>query len=119
MPLYTIDNFSKDDTAFTAKITFDPGHEVFKGHFPGQPIVPGVFLVQIMKDIAIMISGYEMKLRQGGNIKFLHVIDPRMKVEIQLIGKYDMKEETHLQITANLFSENIVFFKFIGDFLPA
>ncbi|MCK4569170.1 MAG: 3-hydroxylacyl-ACP dehydratase, partial [Bacteroidales bacterium] len=75
--LYTISEFNVKGNEFSAIITFDPSHEIFSGHFPEQPIVPGVCLIHIIKDIAIRIAEHEVVLSNGSNIKFLSVIDPR------------------------------------------
>ena len=30
----------------------DPGREIFQGHFPGDPVLPGVYTVEIMAQTA-------------------------------------------------------------------
>ena len=34
-----------------AQLQLNPAHRVFEGHFPGQPVVPGVCMVQMIKEI--------------------------------------------------------------------
>ncbi|MFF4470815.1 hypothetical protein ACFYZ3_14760 [Streptomyces sp. NPDC001599] len=36
----------RDGGAVTARATVDPGHEVFPGHYPGFPVLPGVCLIE-------------------------------------------------------------------------
>ena len=33
----------------TTNIELNAAHSIFKGHFPGQPIVPGVCMMQMVK----------------------------------------------------------------------
>ena len=47
---FTIEEFSKDATAFRAVVRLNEQHPVFAGHFPGQPVVPGVFTLQMIKE---------------------------------------------------------------------
>lgn len=39
----------------TAHWFVDPEREIFKGHFPGSPIVPGVYLIECMAQAADLI----------------------------------------------------------------
>ena len=33
------------------RIKLNPKHEIFKGHFPGQPVTPGVVLIQMTTEL--------------------------------------------------------------------
>lgn len=37
------------DSKYKAVISINEQHDVFKGHFPGNPIMPGVCMMQIIK----------------------------------------------------------------------
>ncbi|MBD0423384.1 hypothetical protein AB0L35_05600 [Streptomyces sp. NPDC052309] len=37
---------TRDGDTVTASATVDPGHEVFPGHYPGFPVLPGVCLIE-------------------------------------------------------------------------
>ena len=49
--LYRILNISGENNAIEAIIELDEHHDIFKGHFPGQPVLPGVCMLQITKEI--------------------------------------------------------------------
>ena len=53
-----------------------PDHPAFAGHFPGQPIVPGVVLL----DHAVALAGQWLQRAPGGwrvdNAKFLQPVGP-------------------------------------------
>ena len=116
--LYTISDFKMNGNDFSAQISFDATHDIFAGHFPDQPVLPGVCLIHIMKEMANMISDKEMLLTDGSNIKFLHMIDPGVNAEVQINGTYSLESNKHLKITAKIFIQDIVFFKFNGLFNP-
>lgn len=113
--LYKINDFLVEDGSFSASITFNSGHEIFKGHFPGQPVVPGVCLIHIIKEISIKIAENETVLTDGSNIKFLQVIDPSIHNEVQIKGTLSESKE-NIKITATILNEDLVFCKFKGTF---
>ena len=114
--LYTITDFIVKEGKFSAIITFDPSHEIFLGHFPDQPIVPGVCLIHIVKEIANNIAGREVVMSNGKNIKFLNVIDPGGNKDVNIKGTFLFKQEDTLSLSASLTKETVVFFKFKGTF---
>ena len=57
-------------------IRLHPSHTIFKAHFPGSPIVPGVCQIQILSELMEMYSGKKLYLKEVKNIKFLSVLDP-------------------------------------------
>ena len=74
------------------EIRIDKEHRVFSGHFPDQPVVPGVFMIQIIIEI---LSGYlqeEIILKELRNVKFLSFIDPginqMLEVKLDIIPEY-------------------------------
>lgn len=114
--LYDISEVKVSGTAFFASISFNPEHPVFNGHFPGQPVVPGVVLIRILKMIVADITGKNMILDHSGNIKFLNVIDPRDRNIILCKGSIDLSEKDHYAVNASLSNQSTVYFKFKGNF---
>jgi len=47
---YKIKDSKTTEKGFIYSININEKHEVFKGHFPDNPVVPGVCLIQIMKN---------------------------------------------------------------------
>ena len=59
-------------------------HEVFKGHFPGNPIMPGVCMMQIIKELTEQISGSSLFMQSLSNVKFMALINPFNTPELRL-----------------------------------
>ncbi len=76
---YKVNRVSQDATqgVFSYEVTFIAENIIFDGHFPNQPVVPGVTIIQMVKEL--MSEGYKMPLvySQVVNTKFLQVINPR------------------------------------------
>ena len=64
------------DTKYLVTITLNPKHEVFKGHFPGNPVTPGVCMMQIIKELTQEITGFSLMLKSSSNVKFMALINP-------------------------------------------
>jgi len=76
--LYTVEEVSKTDEGINAKVRLDKDHEVFKGHFPGNPVMPGVCMIQMVKELTEESLGKELFLEVSSNIKFMAIINPEI-----------------------------------------
>ncbi|MDR7129132.1 3-hydroxyacyl-[acyl-carrier-protein] dehydratase [Algoriphagus sp. 4150] len=86
---------------------------VFEGHFPGNPILPGVIMVEAVRSSLQKLFGKEFHLKTALSIKFLSVLNPAEN-EIVHLGIKHTEVENGLKIEANLFLEDTVFFKMKG-----
>jgi len=59
-----------------SKIKLNPTHKIFSGHFPNNPITPGVVLVQIVKEILEKFYNKELLLLKMSRCKFLKILNP-------------------------------------------
>jgi len=98
-------------------IELNAAHKIFEGHFPQHPIVPGVCMMQMVKEVMESVIGKETNLSIAHNIKFLTIIDPRENKTIQLDYKFSIPEEGKIMIDAQLLNSPTVFFKFKGTFV--
>lgn len=65
-------------------ISLNPNHEIFKGHFPGNPVTPGVCMMQIIKDLAESIYNEKLFLKSTSNVKFMALINPEVNPDLKL-----------------------------------
>jgi 3-hydroxyacyl-[acyl-carrier-protein] dehydratase len=104
-------------TKLETEIVLNPAHAIFKGHFPNLPIVPGVCMVQIVKEIVEMHLGKKLFLESAGTIKFLAMLNPeaqqRVNVEVEVKSVVDNKYE----VDGKFFFGATTFFKMKADFL--
>jgi len=99
---------------FSALVEIIPTHPVFAGHFPGNPVVPGVCQIEIIREILMEILKKSVMIKKSGNIKFLSMINPLAHpvLDIDLDMKTLSMEET--EVTALIRSGMIIFLKFRG-----
>lgn len=92
-----LDNKALAGVEVTAKYYTDPEHPIFKGHFPGNPILPGVVQVEMMAQASSFgmtkmfedFSNNEMvvALVSVSNAKFRKSIYPDMDLVIKTVCK--------------------------------
>lgn len=73
---FNILNHREDDGKQTYRIELQPEHVIFKAHFPGNPIVPGVCQVHIVGELLGEMLGRNVFLSEVKNIKYLVVMSP-------------------------------------------
>lgn len=73
-----IDNFFRivEREGMTIKIAMNADHEIYKAHFPGNPITPGVCLVQMATEMYQEICHEPLMLAEIPRIKYRNVIKP-------------------------------------------
>jgi len=72
------------DSKYTITILVNEKHEVFKGHFPGNPIMPGVCMIQIIKELTENITESTLMIQTLSNVKFMALINPEATPELRL-----------------------------------
>ena len=70
------------------QIHLNAHHAVFAGHFPGRPVVPGVCVLAMVKDMLQQHLGKELLLRTCANVKFMHPISPLAMPVLDLAVDY-------------------------------
>ena len=108
---YRIKKFSINDSFIEARIALNPEHKVYEGHFPGQPVVPGVIQLQIIKEL--LEKGLEKKLRLSKVIsaKYYSMIIPGNAPEHDITIQFKLTETGEYKITAEIKRETTVFTK--------
>lgn len=93
-----------------AKISINRNHKILKGHFPGLPIVPGVCMMQIVREVMEVMTRKPLSLVAADTMKFLSVINPDQNHEVDVAVTYTESDSKYL-INATLFSGEVTFFK--------
>jgi len=82
---YTLETFEKaDNGSVVAHIKLNKDHAIFKGHFPGNPVTPGVCMMQIVKELAEEFTEKKLFLKSASNVKFMAIINPFETPDLKL-----------------------------------
>ena len=99
-----------------ATIRFHESHSIFKGHFPGNPVVPGVCQVQIIKELAEKSLNHSVRLYESNNIKFLSMINPQANPEAEIEMRLKRIAPSQFSAVATMGFGSTIFLKFNGKF---
>ena len=72
---------------FLQRACVPPDHPCLPGHFPGDPIVPGVLLLELVSDAIRDWRGPQARIARFNNVKFVSLLRPAEIVEIVLQGE--------------------------------
>jgi len=113
--LYKINSFEKDDTILKASIHLNKEHAVFKGHFPNNPVMPGVCMIQIIKELTEQALNVELFMEKSSNIKFMLLINPEVHRDLTLELKIT-KEDNTIKVKNITKFEDTLALKFNGTY---
>jgi 3-hydroxyacyl-[acyl-carrier-protein] dehydratase len=74
--LYEIATFTYEDSEVMATLKLNKDHHIFEGHFPGHPVLPGVCVIQMVKELTEKALEKNLVLSVASNVKFMAVINP-------------------------------------------
>jgi len=113
--LFKIDSLTYADGVIKADLSINPDSSIFQGHFPGQPVVPGACILQIVKEVLESVLRYPIRLKKAGNLKFIGMIDPSVTASVQLELSYKTEEASTI-VTGKLSDRDRICFKMQGVF---
>ena len=95
---------------YEAKILLNKDHSIFKGHFPGNPVTPGVCMMQIIKELTEELTNSSLILSSSSNVKFMAIINPELtpslRLELDITGDsetgYKVKNTSYFDETVAL-----------------
>ncbi|CAM1348436.1 3-hydroxyacyl-ACP dehydratase [Tenacibaculum insulae] len=100
-----------------AHIQLNKNHTVFNGHFPGNPVTPGVCMIQTIKEIVQSHVNSNLFLQGISNIKFTALINPN--INANLILELSIIEENNIIKVKNItkFTDGTIALKCNGTFV--
>ena len=114
--LFTITDLRREENIIKANIGLNAAHPIFGGHFPGQPVLPGVCMMQMVKEVAGDHLNKKIKLVSATDLKFLVAVLPDQINSIQMELKINLEGE-NINVDAKLLDKEQVLFKFKGVFV--
>lgn len=112
--LYTIQKLDYQDSVLKAEIKLIKTHPIFQGHFPDVPVLPGVTMMQMVKELLEIAEDKKFLIHSAGQIKFLQMLNPEHLDLVNWEISMTKTEEGLFKVKAQMFKEELVFFKMTG-----
>ncbi len=117
--LYRIQGHEGKEAEHRFQIELDPNDPIFEGHFPDQPVLPAVCLMEIGRELLREIRDVPWQLVKAKNMKIPSMVDPRQTPKLIFDMSFSEEAEglrTKYTVTDR---EGTVCFKFSGLFREA
>lgn len=119
-PLYVLEHLpSEEETRLNVSVHIDKSHRVFEGHFPDFPILPGVYLIQMVKDSLNTFLPYNYRMKTASTVKYLKPVEPGKDHKLRLEIILTQGEESLLVSASTFMEDETVNFKFKGEFVKS
>lgn len=109
--LYTIKQITNESNVIEAIIELDKAHEIFKGHFPSQPVLPGVCMLQMTKEILEDSLRIKLQLIKADEMKFLQMIQPTGDTALLFSIQSNLSGNSVMQVSAKIIKNDAVCYK--------
>lgn len=83
---------TRTEGTYICSIELNATHVIYKAHFPGNPVTPGVCLLQIATECLEQDFGKRLYIREVKNLKFLSVLSPAENTHVDFV--FSKMEET-------------------------
>lgn len=104
--LYIIQQTHEENNSINANVELNKLHEIFKGHFPGQPVLPGVCMLQMTREILETFFKCNLQLVKADDIRFTAMVDPAKNKELNFLIQYDRVEMQLIKINAKILKKD-------------
>jgi 3-hydroxyacyl-[acyl-carrier-protein] dehydratase len=106
----------ENNTKFDVVIELNPQHPIYEGHFPDNPVVPGVCMQQMVKETLSFILKKDIILSKGDIIKFLNFIVPTANKKYSLHIHIKSNEANQIKTDSIISDEETIYFKYTAYF---
>ena len=112
--LYVISAYQASEAELSCEISYNEQHAIFEGHFPGNPIVPGVCTMQMIGAMLHKALKLPVMLKGASSIKYLQLIIPGMQPTASIT--WTLAEGVY-NVSATLREGAQLLFKMSGSFV--
>lgn len=108
---YSVNQEELAEGTASFNITINDAHEIFDGHFPDNPITPGVMQMEMVKELLSRIVEKELNLVSMGNCKFLAILNPKETPSVDLVFNYVLQEDGQFKVSGQIKKEDVIYLK--------
>jgi len=111
---YKLLDVQSDGATGTFRVSLCPDCEVYKGHFPGNPVCPGVCNIQMIQECAERLAGCRLHVSSIHRCRLMAVLTPASCTEL-LVEVLLQPVDNGYAITATIRDEKRVYVNYKGE----
>ena len=108
---FIIESTNDSEGGFEVEMRTNPAHFIYKSHFPGNPLTPGVCIVQAAGELLEKKLNRRLYLKTVKNIKFLSVIIPEEGKKIRYSFSNIAEDENGVKTQVMVSDDSTVYAK--------
>jgi 3-hydroxyacyl-[acyl-carrier-protein] dehydratase len=112
---YTIEYILREPNSFSCKVAFNPGHDIFQANYAEKPVVPGVCMMEMVKELLEQQTDKYLWLRNAALVKSLQHITADVQPMINVSWK---QEGRGYNVNASFQNDSADLFKLAGSYEP-
>ena len=116
---YTVTELTKGENALDATIKLNASHAIFEGHFPNNPVTPGVVEMEIVKEILSLGLEKPLKMKTMSSCKFLAVLNPINVENVHVKISITEMDDAFVRISGQLADDTTSFLKIAATYIIA
>lgn len=78
-------------------VILNPDHLIYKAHFPGQPVTPGVCILQMIQELLSVQYDKQLFIKNIKNAKFISMMSPVTDSRVSVLFSSVTQEEGGLK----------------------
>jgi 3-hydroxyacyl-[acyl-carrier-protein] dehydratase len=108
---YTVQELNLEGNQASATIELQAQHPIFGGHFPGEPVVPGVTMIRMCEELLSLALKKQYRINESNTIKFLSVTNPELDSILQVNFQFKQDAEQILADFSFIKPDGVICFK--------
>ena len=115
--LFSIMSQAQEDGQPAFQVRIHKEWPIYKAHFPGHPITPGVCIVQMIQELLQVHLGRKVSLRKAKTVKYTAIISPNEVSELSVsFPKIEEQEDGSLKVQAQVAGGETIYTKLSAAF---
>lgn len=115
---YTVKGEELAEGTANYQVEINSDHKIFDGHFPDNPITPGVVQMEMVKELMSKVTNSSLNLVTMGNCKFLAILNPVETKDVLVAINYTLTEDNLYKVSAQIRANDIIYLKISAFYQP-
>lgn len=105
---YSVQSLAHEGQTASATVELNKEHAIFSGHFPNNPVVPGVCLMTMVKETLERVIDRPLLLKEAKTVKFLGVVNPQSNLQLQISSSYTLLDDGAIKTNSTITAGDMV-----------